>query len=76
MKQPPQRQRLTTTDEFAEARARLDAWVEGLLAVCRARERQEPEWMIDVRRAQASLESARKVLRLRQSRANGDDQAA
>jgi hypothetical protein len=43
----------------------LNAWetlLEGLLAVCRARERGEPYWALDVRRAAARIASARASL--------------
>jgi len=51
MKQTPQREPLTPSQ--------LAALLDGLLAVCRARDRGEPYWMLDVRRAQARIAALR-----------------
>jgi hypothetical protein len=45
------------------------AQIDGLLAVARARERGEPWWMLDVRRAQA------RIAALRRGAARSRDQA-
>jgi hypothetical protein len=42
--------------------------VEGTLAVCRGRDRGEPEWVLDVRRAVARLDAMRASLRRARSR--------
>jgi hypothetical protein len=49
-----------------------EAWAAqliGLLAVCRARDRREPGWMLDVRRASASIDAQRAVARAQRARA-------
>lgn len=55
MEQDPQRQRLTP-DRLKDCSTAL---FDGLLAVARARERGEPYWMLDVRRAQARIAALR-----------------
>jgi hypothetical protein len=79
MKQVPEAELLVQERQIS---AELDHWLltlqhlkaaqalfDGLLAVCRARDRGEPYWMLDVRRAQARLAA------LRASRARTSDQA-
>ena len=53
--------------------AALEPLVEGLLAVCRARDREEPAWMLDVRRAQARLGAQRAIERSRRSHEEGGE---
>lgn len=51
-----------------------EAWaalLDGLLAVCRARDRGEPYWALDVRRAQARISAERLALRQGRARPNG-----
>jgi hypothetical protein len=45
--------------------------VEGTLAVCRGRDRGEPEWVLDVRRAAARLDAMRASLRRARSQEEG-----
>lgn len=41
------------------SQAQLTALLDGLLAVCRARDRGEPYWALDIRRAQARIAALR-----------------
>jgi hypothetical protein len=49
--------------------------VEGTLGVCRARDRGEPEWMLEVRRASARLDALRASLRRARTQEEGKEGA-
>lgn len=62
--QVPERQRLTH-ELFSQPAECSTAWtvlLDGVLAVVRARERGEPWWALDVRRAQARVAAQRASL--------------
>jgi hypothetical protein len=68
MKQVPQPQRLTP-DWLGDCSTAWAAQLVGLLAVCRARDRGEVAWQLDVRRASARIDAQRAVARAQRARA-------
>jgi hypothetical protein len=67
MKQVPEPQRLTP-DWLSDCSTAWAAQLLGLLAVCRARDRGELPWQLDVRRASASIDAQRAVARAQRAR--------
>lgn len=59
--------------ESCHNQAAWAALLEGLLAVTRARDRGEPYWMLDVRRAAARVVAARAALRQGRARTTGPE---
>jgi len=72
MKQVPEPQRLTP-DWLGDCSTAWAAQLVGLLAVCRARDRGEAAWQLDVRRASASIDAQRAVASAQRARSRDQE---
>jgi hypothetical protein len=60
-------------DNTDQKRCAWAAQLLGLLAVCRARDRGELPWQLDVRRASARIDAQRAVARAQRARSTGQE---